>query len=44
MTERSRGIGRKVGRPSFGERPDLLDPTLGYPARGPASWRRRSES
>src|SRR5207245_6131781 len=21
----------------------LVDPTLGYPARGPASWRRRSE-
>jgi hypothetical protein len=30
----------KAARVSAG---GLVDPTLGYPARGPASWRRRSE-
>ncbi len=34
-------IGPQKGRPS--SRRAAFDPTLGYPARGPASWRRRSE-
>jgi len=33
---------RSMKRPPGTERP--LDPTLGYPARGPTIWRRRSNS